>query len=148
LENTMHVQSPDRTLTELDHVRLQNVLHRDGHTAAASARIEPSVQAVAEILDNAYLVSPRQVDADVVTMHSQVLIAHLPERQQRTVTVCYPKDARPADGHVSVLSPLGGALLGLRTGDVARWSTPGGADESAEVLEVIFQPEAHGDWSS
>jgi len=144
----MHALTPERTLTDLDHVRLLNLLQRNGRAASVGARADPSAGAVRDILDTAFLVGPREVAPDVVTMHSQVLIAHLPARRRRTLIVCYPQDARPADGFVSVLSPVGSALLGLRAGDVAQWRTPDGECESAEVLAVLFQPEAHGDGSS
>jgi regulator of nucleoside diphosphate kinase len=65
--------------------------------------------------------------------------------QAQVVTLCYPQDAEPAAGFISVLSPVGISLLGLRA-DVARWQTPHG-EECAAVIECIqFQPEASGDY--
>ena len=52
----------------------------------------------------------------------------------------------PAAGFVSAPSPLGAGLLGLRAGDTARWRTPDGQEASAEIVEVLFQPEASGDY--
>ncbi|MEZ5635535.1 MAG: GreA/GreB family elongation factor [Burkholderiaceae bacterium] len=66
-------------------------------------------------------------------------------RQQ--LTLCYPHDAEPAAGLVSVLSPVGCALIGLRAGDIARWQTPSGEGVVAQVLSVLFQPEASGDYT-
>jgi regulator of nucleoside diphosphate kinase len=79
-------------------------------------------------------------------MHSQVLIKELSSQRQLTLTLCYPQDAHPDDGLVSVLSPIGSSLLGLRAGDIAHWSMPTGRTASAKVLAVLFQPEAHGDY--
>jgi regulator of nucleoside diphosphate kinase len=47
-----------------------------------------------------------------------------------------------------VLSPLGGSLLGLRVGDVAQWHTPRGEERMVRVVEVLFQPEASGDYTT
>jgi regulator of nucleoside diphosphate kinase len=62
------------------------------------------------------------------------------------LTLCYPTDADPAAGFVSVLSPVGVSLLGQTVGNVARWCTPAGQERAAEVLAVLFQPEASGDY--
>ena len=59
------------------------------------------------------------------------------------VTVCYPEEARPAEGCVSVLSPVGASLLGLRVGETARWCSAAGRPGVARILSVLFQPEAH-----
>lgn len=144
----MHTSSTERTLTELDHVRLLNLLRRHTGFALAGSRSEPCADDVAGILETADLVAPQRVAPDVVTMHSQVLIREVASGRRRTLIVCYPQDARPADGFVSILSPVGASLLGLRAGDVARWRSPLGGTEEAEVLAVLFQPEAHGDFSS
>ena len=64
------------------------------------------------------------------------------------VTLSYPADADPWQGFVSVLTPLGASLLGLEAGGTARWRTPRGEDRSARVLQLLFQPEAHGDYTT
>ena len=68
--------------------------------------------------------------------------------RQVKLTLCYPSDAEPAAGFVSVFSPIGSSLLGLRVGAVARWRTPIGTDEAAGVLAILFQPEATGDYTT
>jgi regulator of nucleoside diphosphate kinase len=144
----MEAWMPDRTLTELDHVRLVNLLRRDPDATASTAATRGGHADVADILRTAHLVTPSQVDPDVVTMHSQVLIGDLKSERKFTLILCYPQDASPVDGLVSVLSPVGSSLLGLRAGDVARWRTPTGTTVAAKVLAVLFQPEAHGDYAS
>ena len=105
------------------------------------------VRVIEDILDASSLVPSRQVPPDVVTMYSQVLLQDMETGQQRKLTLCYPADAEPANGFVSVLSPVGCALLGLRVGGVARWSTPGSDVKTSEILAVLFQPESSGDYS-
>ncbi|ABM95002.1 GreA/GreB family elongation factor [Methylibium petroleiphilum] len=135
----MEVLTLERTLTELDHVRLLSLARRQRPGVAAAA-IEP-------LLDACTVVPSRQVRPDVVTMYSQVLLQDLASGLRSRLTLCYPADAEPAAGFVSVLSPVGCSLLGLTVGAVARWSTPSGEARSAEVVALLFQPEASGDYA-
>ena len=100
-----------------------------------------------QLLDNADVVPSRQVPADVVTMYSQVLLHDLQTGQRLTVTPTYPADAEPGAGFVSVLSPVGFAVLGLPVGATAQWVTPAGETRRAEILGLLFQPEASGDFT-
>jgi len=124
-----------RTLTELDHARLAKY-------ADTGAAHPPAIQAV---LDNAELVAPGDVAPDVVTMRSRVKVAELSGAGERTLTVSYPPDADPASGCISVLSPVGTALLGLRVGDVAHWVAPDGSGGALRIAALAFQPEASGE---
>lgn len=130
------IQEP-RTVTELDHARIYNRLRRETQVDASG---------IVELIDTAELVRSQEVPANVVTMYSQVLVADLPTGQQRTFTLCYPEDAEPGTGFVSVLSPVGTALLGLTVGTVARWTAPDGTQAAAAVRAILFQPEASGDY--
>lgn len=139
----MEVLSLERTLTELDHVRLTNLVRRERRSDGAAAprtEIEP-------ILDACAIVPSRMAPPDVVTMYSQVLLQDRETGERSTLTLCYPSDAEPAAGFVSVLSPVGTSLLGLRIGSVARWSTPAGEERAAEIVALLFQPEASGDYA-
>jgi regulator of nucleoside diphosphate kinase len=140
----MEVFALERTLTELDHVRLTNMIHR----ATADAQAGQATQDIEQILDAAGVVETRKVPADLVTMYSQVLISDFRSARQRKLTLCYPHDADPTNGLISVLSPVGASLLGLRVGDIARWRTPLDEEGSAEVLAVLFQPEANGEFTT
>jgi regulator of nucleoside diphosphate kinase len=126
----------ERTLTELDFARLKKL--GGGRPPAAFAGD----------LEVAELVPAQQVPPDVVTMYSQVEVVDLHSRARHTLTLCYPADAEPARGFISVLSPVGASLLGLRVGDVAHWRTPHGEPCAAEVVALLFQPEASGDYST
>ncbi len=139
----MEVLSHDeRTLTELDHVRLARLVRTAGHAPAQQAD-----SAVDAVLDSADLVASRKVAPDIVTMYSQVELADLATGMRSRVTVCYPPDAEPASGFVSVLSPVGASLIGRRVGSIARWRTPNGDHGAAEVMALLFQPEASGDYT-
>src|SRR5688572_11216352 len=89
----------ERTLTELDHVRLLNLLRRDARGDGSPQH----VRAIEDILGSSALMPSREVPPDVVTMYSQVLLQDAQTGQRNTLTLCYPADAEPAVGFVSVL---------------------------------------------
>ncbi|MBP7567169.1 MAG: GreA/GreB family elongation factor [Burkholderiaceae bacterium] len=122
-----------RTLTELDHARLM--------------RLAPGIlpDALADALEQADLVDPREAPSDLVTMRSRVEIVDLDSGARQQLTLCYPAEAAPADGRISVLSPVGTGLLGLRAGAETSWTTPQGIRHRVRVEAVPFQPEASGD---
>lgn len=124
----------ERKLTELDFARLRRL---------SPGEIPDELD---EILDEAEQVDPRSIPPDTVTMCARVEIQDVQTGEHRTLTLCYPRDAQPAAGRISVLSPLGVALLGLRVGATAHWSSPTGERRSAHVVAVPFQPEAFGDY--
>lgn len=123
-----------RQLTALDFARLRKV---------ASSGSQPELD---ELLDEADIIDSRQVAPDIVTMYAQVEVEDLATRSRQTLVLCYPADAEPARGFISVLSPVGLALLGLPVGAVARWQAPGGSENAARVAAILFQPEASGDY--
>ena len=130
---------PARLLTELDHIRISKLLQRPGASPETEAEVE-------DLVHSAELISSYQVPANVVTMYSQVLIADGQTGEQRKLTLCYPHDAEPGAGFVSVLSPVGAGLLGLKKGCTARWPTPDGGTATAKIVEILFQPEESGDY--
>jgi regulator of nucleoside diphosphate kinase len=133
----------ERTLTELDHVRLLNLVRRDRRTDGSPTPRLP----IEDVLDSCAIVPSRQAPPDVVTMYTQVVLRDVESGGQSKLVLCYPADAEPAAGFVSVLSPLGASMLGLGVGAVARWLTPAGEERAAEILSILFQPESSGDYT-
>ena len=66
---------------------------------------------------------------------------------ERSLTLCYPPEADAGKGFISVLSPLGTALLGLRVGETAQWRGADGKPAEGVVRAIEFQPEANGDYT-
>jgi regulator of nucleoside diphosphate kinase len=126
----------ERTLTELDFSRLAKLF---------GGQLPPHL---AELLSGTEVVPSRDVSAKVVTLYSQVELVDAHTLRRQKLTICFPADAEPAAGFISVLSPVGLGLIGLREGAVARWLTPSGEECSAEVVSVLFQPEASGDYTT
>lgn len=91
----------------------------------------------------AELREPDRIPPDVVTMNSEVVCVDDTTGVQRILSLVYPKDGG-REGSVSVLAPVGAALLGLSTGQSIDWPMPGGRQARLRVSEVRYQPEASG----
>jgi regulator of nucleoside diphosphate kinase len=109
-----------------------------------SRRRGPLVDFLLDELERAELVPAAEVAPKVVTMNSRVRIMDPDAGESRTVTLVYPGEEDSLRGRVSVLTPLGTALLGLPEGARMEWRTLDGRTKSIAVLEVSYQPEAHG----
>jgi regulator of nucleoside diphosphate kinase len=104
----------------------------------------PYLDAFGAELRTARAVPPADVPRDVITMNSRFALKDLRTGGAIAYALVYPEAEAPRDGKLSVLSPMGMALLGARTGDVVRWSDESGP-ATAEVLRLLYQPEAAGD---
>jgi len=123
-------------VTDLDLARLRPLL--DQHDTPASESLDAE-------LHRAVIVRQREVPPDVVTMNSDVVYEDCATGTRRRVRVVYPKDADAATGRVSVLAPIGSALLGLKVGQEIDWRLPAGS-RRIRVVELGYQPEAAGDF--
>lgn len=126
-------------VTETDLTRLQRVLdlHGEGRNAELAEMLEQE-------LSRAEVMSSQEVPADVVTMNSTVVFEDEETGTRRTVTLCYPHDARSDEGRISVLAPVGSALIGLSVGQSIEWPIPGGRTRTLRIVAVPYQPEAAG----
>jgi regulator of nucleoside diphosphate kinase len=120
-------QESSITITDLDLARL-------GHLADAPA--------LAPELDRADIVPFQAVSPDVVTMNSRVAFEDETTGEFRIVTIVYPQDADPSEGKISVMAPVGSALLGLSVGQSIEWCFPDGRPRTLRVIELLYQPEA------
>lgn len=90
-------------------------------------------------------VASEQVGADVVTMNSRVLLRDEANGHEMHCTLVFPADADASANRISVVAPLGTAILGYRVGDVIDWAMPGGVRQY-RILKIDYQPEAAGDF--
>jgi regulator of nucleoside diphosphate kinase len=90
-------------------------------------------------------VGTEEVPPDVVTMNSRVRVTDVDSGSTHVYTIVFPGDADFEKGKISILAPLGTALLGYRVGDVVDWHMPRG-DRRLRIEEIIYQPEAAGDF--
>ncbi|MGH8541118.1 MAG: nucleoside diphosphate kinase regulator [Stenotrophobium sp.] len=129
---------PVITLSSRDFDRLDQLL------SAIKGPQQPNVTALQAELARAKVVEPEQIPAGVVTMNSRARLLDESTGKIHELTLVYPKDADGAAGKVSILAPVGSALLGLAVGQPIDWPMPGGKLSRLKVLEVVFQPEADG----
>jgi regulator of nucleoside diphosphate kinase len=102
---------------------------------------EMHLLALADELESAEVVDPDAVPPDVVTMRSRVRVLDMVSGEAATYTICYPAEANFDAGRLSVLAPIGTALLGYREGDVIEWPVPGGV-RVLKIEKLEHQPEA------
>ena len=97
-------------------------------------------------LVRAQVVAREEIPPDIVTMDSRVVFEDEGTGERREVTLVYPGSADIDAGRISVLTPVGSALLGLRVGQSIDWELPAGVRRRYRIAAVPYQPEAAGDW--
>ena len=121
---------PQRVITELDAARIREL------------RAGDLIDLVREEAD---IVPRSRIGADIVTVNSTVSFRDETTGTVHRVTLVYPRDFSVSERRISLLSPVGRALLGRKVGALASFETPDGAIRTIRVLELHYQPEASGD---
>jgi regulator of nucleoside diphosphate kinase len=98
-------------------------------------------------LNRSILISSENIPQDVITMNSKVRIRDLDSGEEAVYRLVFPHDADIRHNRISILAPIGTALLGYRTGDIIQWKVPDGV-RKLKVEEILYQPEAAGDCHS
>lgn len=129
---------PPITVTTLDLERIEELLDTD-----ASKRL-PGTDALKYELERANVIEPNEVPPGLVTMNSTVLCRDESTMTEYELTLVYPNAANQSN-QVSILAPVGSALLGLSVGQKMSWQVPGGRTLQLHVLEVRYQPEAQSE---
>ncbi|KAA1195613.1 nucleoside diphosphate kinase regulator [Photorhabdus heterorhabditis] len=130
---------PAIIINELDAERLDSLLEQPAFADTSIA------DALNEELDRAEIVPPAEIPSDVVTMNSRIRFLDLTSSEERVRTLVYPASLQDSSDQLSVMAPLGAALLGLRIGDEISWKLPNGEETRVKVLELLYQPEAAGE---
>jgi transcription elongation GreA/GreB family factor len=128
---------PTIVLSSLDLDRLDQLLSRLPATDPARLQLEQE-------LERGAVVEPAAMPANVVTMNSTVRLRLLKTGEEPCLTLVYPKDLDATGDKVSVLAPVGSALLGLSEGDQIHWPMPDGEIQPIQVLQLLYQPERAG----
>ncbi len=124
-------------LTELDVARLEK-----------HAEHQPRFQDMLDaLLERADIVQPSAIKATIVTMNSQITLTDETTQDSMTWTIVYPDAANLEAGRLNVFTPVGMALLGAQHGELVKITLPNGADKTMKVAEIVFQPEASGDYT-
>jgi len=98
-------------------------------------------------LKKARKVDPHKVPSDCVTMNSTFTLTDIGTSQKLTITLVFPKDENVKKGKVSVLSPEGCCVLGVRVGSVVKWKAAQGGEKYYQVSKILFQPESSGQFN-
>lgn len=96
-------------------------------------------------LDRAEIVSSQDIPAGVVTMNSIVCLEDIDTHEEETYALVFPENADISQGKISVLAPIGTAMLGYEVGDTFEWNVPAGK-RRLKIKRIIYQPEASGDY--
>ena len=94
-------------------------------------------------LDRAVPVSSRKVPPDIVTMNSEIRVKDLNTGKEMTIQLVFPSEADYEQGKISIMAPIGTALIGYGVGEVVEWKVPAGI-RRLKIEEVLYQPEAAG----
>ena len=129
-------------ITELDLERLQKLVEEASRTELRGRDYLARLQAE---LERAQVVRPEAVPENVITMNSTVVLLDVDTQQEETYTLVFPDRADATSGRISVLAPIGMAMMGYQVGDTFEWPVPDGR-RRLQVKEILYQPEAAGDY--
>jgi regulator of nucleoside diphosphate kinase len=128
---------PQIYLTQQDHDRLLTLVEGQP-SGSRPGKLESE-------LVRAQVVPRDKIPHDVVTMNSRVVFENESTGERREVTLVYPGSADINAGKISILVPIGTALLGLRVGQAIDWELPNGEKQRYRIVKVPYQPEAAGE---
>ncbi len=130
--------APALLLSRLDCDRIEALLEDPRNADIDTSALEAE-------LARAQIVEPAQMPADVITMNSTARFRDEASGDEHEMTLVYPAGADGGMDKVSILAPVGSALLGLHVGDSIGWPVPGGRTIKLKVLSIRYQPEAAGE---
>ena len=128
-------------ISDQDQSRLEDLIAMSG---AGTDPDRQDLDALAAELKRATIVAAADIPPDVVTMNSRVVLRDLDSEEQMTYVLAFPQDANIDLGRISILAPIGTAILGYAKGDVIKWVVPSGT-RRIRVDDIPYQPEAAGD---
>ncbi|HKA22808.1 MAG TPA: nucleoside diphosphate kinase regulator [Blastocatellia bacterium] len=130
-------------ITEVDLARLRKLIEAARDSGVDSNM--PYMNKLEDELDRANIVDPKEIPMDAITMRSKVRLKDLESRKEMIYSLVFPNEADVDEGRISVLAPVGTAMIGYRVGDIIEWEVPSGL-RRLKVEEVLYQPEASGDY--
>ena len=128
-------------ITEPDYERLSGLIDRTRERSNTDREYLNKLEAE---LDRAEIVDAKDIPANVITMRSRVRLKDLVSGETNTYSLVFPTEADFAEGKISVLAPIGTAILGYSLGDTIEWPVPSGL-RRLKVEEILYQPESAGD---
>ena len=135
----MVTTKPPITLSSLDVDRIEALL------AALPSSAFPGKDGLQAEIDRADIVAPKEMPPSVVTMNSTVQFSIVETGKEFVLSLVYPRDMDGSADKISILAPVGSALLGLSIGDELGWPGPGGKPMTVRVKQIMYQPESAGE---
>ena len=135
----MHMTSNEIYVTRRDTNRLGKMLE-DEHSRETGTK---TVDSLKKELNRAVIVNSEKISGKVVTMNSKALIAV--DEDEFEISLVYPWEADPGKEKISVLSPVGTAILGYKEGDCIQWEIPSGPAD-IQIKKITYQPEKEGNY--
>lgn len=129
-------------ITEFDLKRLKKLLLEAEHAGYRGSDYLSKLHAE---LDRAKVVASQEVSHEVVTMNSKVVLSDLATGEEETYVLVFPEDADIDQGKISILAPIGTAILGYEIGDIVEWEVPDGV-RRLRIERILYQPEAAQDY--
>ncbi|MFE0499801.1 nucleoside diphosphate kinase regulator [Lysobacter soli] len=129
---------PPLLMSRLDVERIESLLESPAAQSVDTSALEAEIE-------RATIIEPAQMPPDVITMNSTARFLDENSGEEREMTLVFPRDADGSAEKVSILAPVGSALLGLHVGDAIEWPLPGGRTIRLRVLSIRYQPEAAGE---
>jgi regulator of nucleoside diphosphate kinase len=130
-------------ITDFDLQRLQELIDEMQEQPSRDTRY---LEELGEELLRAEVVAPQEIPPQVITMNSKVRLQDLGSKAELEYTLVFPVDANLEQGKISVLAPVGMAMIGYRAGDTITWQVPAGT-KRLKVKQILYQPEAAGDFN-
>ena len=127
-------------ITEPDYNRLSALIEKTREGNGVDRQYLNKLEAE---LDRAEIVDAKEIPANVITMRSTVRLKDLVSGEENTYSLVFPTEADFSQGKISVLAPIGTAILGYKSGDTIEWTVPSGL-RRLKVDKIIYQPEAAG----
>ncbi len=130
-------------INRLDYARIKRCIN-DAKQIKSISNAE--AEKLMKELDSAKIVTPEDIPSNVVTMNSIVRLSFLNSNKQVQFQIVYPDQANFKENKISIFSPIATALIGYKVADEIEWLVPAGPT-NIRIDEIIYQPEAAGDYS-
>jgi regulator of nucleoside diphosphate kinase len=117
------MNQPSIFITTRDAEKLRDLIRDAYHT---EYRGSDYLKKLANEIDKASVVQPDQIPSDIITLNSTARLVDQETKEEMVYSLVFPEDADPSQGKISILAPIGTAMLGFKAGDIFEWDTPGG----------------------
>ena len=141
----MTKQLPKQTaihITKSDYERLSALIEK---TRERDPMDRENLKKLETELDRAEIVDAKDISKKVITMRSRVRLKDLVSGKANTYSLVFPSEADFSQGKISVLAPIGTAILGYKSGDTIEWPVPSGV-RKLKIDKILYQPEATGNY--